>query len=483
MNKKVKIFSNYLKIIVCVALITCTFKYGYSYFNSLFRNETDGVSYGDSFHSMPEDSVDIIVLGSSHAQYSFIPSFMYQDTGLYSYVLGSACQPLKVSYEMLKEALKTQNPELVVLEVFTATPLKSTCDGDSCYVMSAYQMRDEERTNTIKMLPEDKQGTYLNDYLINHNNWRTINSLSDFEIEDWIDPCFGYVEQTTSLPVDNWWYPNTYYETEEVELNDEDRDALNNILSLCKDNGIELFLYMMPMEDIDVENQSYRYKVWQWADENEVRYIDFVDIAEELDYRLQIHNDGAHSMVNGSGYITDYLADYFVSNYDFSNHTDNENLDEIYSKYIGIYNIEVLKTEHNPLKYLPRLINYDGTVIMKYLGNDKGLDDEIKQNLSKMGVSEDFNSSEPYYAVFSGGQMVAHDKSELAYEIDGHQIIVNSLGINVDGSVMDDDESSKLTFVVYDEDYGEVATKRINVDSKQVWDLYYDYSYNYVLED
>ena len=104
-----KKFLSFIQIFIKGAiLLLCTLVI-YNFLNSMFLNKE--VYRGDSFHSLPEDTLDIVVLGSSNAQYSYVPEYTYLDDNLYSYVLGSACQPIKVSYEMLKEALKTQKPK------------------------------------------------------------------------------------------------------------------------------------------------------------------------------------------------------------------------------------------------------------------------------------------------------------------------------------------------------------------------------------
>jgi len=165
--KKKKLIPDFIQIVVKVALIVVTTFYLCTYLNKVFKSD---VNHGEQFHSMPENSLDVIVLGSSHAQFSFCPSFFYEDTGLYSYVLGSGCQPFEVSYEMLKEALKTQSPKAVVMEVYTAMPLRSICESDSCYVTASYQMTNEERIDTLNYLDKEKAKTYYNDFINNHNN-------------------------------------------------------------------------------------------------------------------------------------------------------------------------------------------------------------------------------------------------------------------------------------------------------------------------
>lgn len=466
---------NITKIVMGVILIISTFYFGYSYLNKVYK--TPNANYGESFHNMDEDSVDVLVLGSSHAQYSFCPTFFYEDTGLYSYVLGSACQPLNVSYEMLKEALKSQSPSLLVLEVYTATPLKEWCMGDSCYVMAEYQMTGEEKQNVIGFLPSDKAKEYRNEFINNHNNWRSVESFKDLyekKSSSFIDPCFGYVKSDASLPVDNWWYAPVYEGNEEVELEEEDVEALNNILSLCKEENIELLLYMMPMDGIDVLNQSYRYKVWDYAKENNINYIDFVDIGEELDYRMCVHNDGAHSYVNGASYITDYLANYIKDNYVIENHQSSEKLDKLYKSYSTIYTFDVLRTEYNPLKYLNRIINYKDTFLVSYRGSE--ISEEVKNYLILMGL--DINEDDNCYAIIKDEEVICKDNFEINTTIDKHEVVINDSGIYFDGSLLSDGDL--LSFVVFDEDYDDKVIKTIDYISGIPWDYGYDFNYNKV---
>ena len=219
------------RYLISTVIIVAVFIFSYLVLSTTFKGEE--VDENNSFHNLPENTMDVIVLGSSHAQYSFSPAFFYQDTGLFSYVLGTQCQPLEVSYSMLKEALKTQSPKTVILEVFTAMPLKSGCDGISCYITAGFQMRGDERYETLKKLPEDKYETYVNPFISLHNDWRTtdltfkdakelvINTISTLnekeenKLEN-VSGLFGFVDNYPTFPVENSWYANLIDERIEI---------------------------------------------------------------------------------------------------------------------------------------------------------------------------------------------------------------------------------------------------------------------------
>ncbi len=472
MNKIIKIFWNNIKIVLGLCLIVGTFYFGYNYLNSKFRNPE--AYYNDSFHNLPEESMDVIVLGSSHAQYSFCPDFFYEDTGLYSYVLGSAFQPLKISYLMLKEALKTQSPEMIILEVYTAT-LGDEPINENRYVLAEYQLTGEERKEAISYLSDDKRVDYYNEFINNHNNWRNLSSIDDLRVDKTsIESTMGYHQNSVYLPVENYWYSFIYDEDVDVELKQEDLDALNNIYDLCKENDIEILLYMVPMDNVTVEIQSYRHKVWDWANEHDIKYIDFLERDTEFDIRSAIHSDGFHLYTNGASVVTDLLADYVKDNYVFDKHNENDTLNSLYDKGTDYLIFDALSSEYNVEKYINRIVTYPGIVMFKYSGDSQV--DSIKNNLSKIGV--DLVDGQAFYGIVYNGELVASSSTALEYNFNGVDIKINDSAIEFNGNVVDCNEL--LTFVVSKSDFSSYKKKVVSYIDGQPWEDGYDFNYNKV---
>lgn len=266
-NKKKKIIE-IIQIPAKLLLILLIIFYSYEYLNKVFINKD--ISRGDEFRALPINSIDVLVLGSSDAQFSFVPNFFFEDTGLYSYVRGTPCQPLEVSYEMLKESLKTQKPKIVLLEVFTAMPLRKICEDDVCYVTAQYQMTGNEKYNTINYLPKEKAKEYRNEFINYHNDWRTrtdyesILPKNAFNSNKHIDSNFGYVYQYSGEEIPkNYWLPLEHNNDIDISLDFLDILSLNKIYALCKENNIELILYKTPLDSITQEDQSSLHKVWE----------------------------------------------------------------------------------------------------------------------------------------------------------------------------------------------------------------------------
>ncbi|GEM_PF-1765934 len=442
--------------LVLVALITLT---SYEVLNRVFYNNE--VSHGDDFKSLPEDSIDVIVLGSSHAQYSFVPSFFYEETGLNSYVLGTSCQPYQVSYEMLKEALKTQQPQMVIMEVFTALPLRSSCEGDFCYIMAEYQMTGKEKINVIKMLPEEKKNQYLNDFFTYHNDWKTKESFEPLNKEEnEISTGFGYIFQhaRAKLP-DNWWHASQYGYDIDIEIEEDDLESLNAIYDLCQKNNIELLLYKTPVDSFTREDQSMMHKMWEWADEHSVKYIDFFAESKKLSFYMGIHSDAFHAYINGASMITRRISDE-VNTYEIESY-DSEILKENYETEERTYTYYALQYETYPITYLKRLENTSGIVIVSYQASGSQLYKTLYNGILSLGVdSNSFINGSNYCAVIDAGKVVSEGKNTVEVSNADYDVSVTENGITINGE--EHLRKTNLLIIYYNKDTNEIVEKQID---------------------
>ena len=71
----------------------------------------------NGFYSEKENDIDVLALGTSNSFCSFNPLIMYEEYGIASYCFSTPAQPLRITRLYLEEALKTQKPQVVCLEV------------------------------------------------------------------------------------------------------------------------------------------------------------------------------------------------------------------------------------------------------------------------------------------------------------------------------------------------------------------------------
>lgn len=70
-----------------------------------------------AFYDQPDDTDEVLFLGTSHSALGISPMQIYEETGIISYNLSTSVQSLALSYHVLNEALVSQHPKLVVLDV------------------------------------------------------------------------------------------------------------------------------------------------------------------------------------------------------------------------------------------------------------------------------------------------------------------------------------------------------------------------------
>ena len=147
-------------------------------------------------------------------------------------------------------------------------------------------------------------------------------------------------------------------------------------------------MYKTPIDSLDDENLTYLHRVWDWAEQNDVPYIDFVDKSPKLDFYMCIHSDSFHSYITGASIITSDIAKYFNNNYQIE-HIDNEILEDKYNSSAQGFTLSYLDYEYDPSKYLSRLENYSGPILIVYdnINHNKNLDKFLnKYDISNLAV-------------------------------------------------------------------------------------------------
>lgn len=473
--------ANIVLIPIKILLVLLIVFVAYSYFDKVF--EVKGVERAEYFHRLPENSMDVVVLGSSHAQYSFAPSIFYDETGLYSIVMGSACQPLEVSYQMLKETLKTQSPKFVILEAYTAMPLREICEADVCYVHAQYMMTGKEKYRTIDFLPKEKADSYRNEFINNHNNWRDVENINDLKVdlrknkEYYVDGNMGYVIQYPQLPITNCWYAKSYEDVVDVELDELDLESLNNIYDLCLENGIQLILYKTPIDNIDVENYSYLMKVWQWCEEKNIPYLDMIALQSKIDFKMVSHSDSYHCNIVGANTITSeigrFINETYVDKELDTGHTEFNIINEAYRNDLLDKALDVYQYDRNVYRALERVKSSDLTMAIRYLPGTI-MQDQLKETLIEFGVNENFDYGKPYFAFINNNNNIILESNDLPIEMatENNKMIIGLDGINLNGEELGTE--GQLNIVFCKNNLGRCVLKNINIDGYP-WEYGYDY--------
>jgi len=238
---------------------------GFSVLNSLQPDEaSDRWKY---FYSLPPNSIDIVFMGNSHNFVAFNPHVIDKILNTNSYVVGFDAENIVASYYELKDVLKFQQPQAVVLETF-ALDLRRERMIDQGFI---YEFLDAGRMteNKIKLIAT----------LLFPDHLPGIFPLFRIRME-WEKPCFYLNNLKTQIQgLDNKGdiansgeliipivIPSEEYE-ESLSLPDldslepypENLDYFNKFLIACYQNHVIPLFVTTPIIHIDPRTYSETY--------------------------------------------------------------------------------------------------------------------------------------------------------------------------------------------------------------------------------
>ena len=89
--------------------------------NGVFSlKQEDGIVPMELFYEQEPGSIDVMFYGSSHTYSDINPAVLWEEQGIPSYDLAGSLQPLWNTYYYMKESLKYQRPQVMVVELVRA---------------------------------------------------------------------------------------------------------------------------------------------------------------------------------------------------------------------------------------------------------------------------------------------------------------------------------------------------------------------------
>lgn len=273
-----------------------------------------------TFYEQKKCSVDLLVLGSSHAYINIDPGTLWDGYGVAAYDLGAGSQPLWSTYYYLREALKTQRPKLVVLDVFMAVELTEKSQAYTDAATAAWSIlgmrHSGNRLEAVRLstVPERRTSYFLGwgEY---HNRTRYL-TREDFlknRGDVWYDSWKGsYLSRAVTACV----WPEDIRTEERTPLEPKTEAHLRKIIELTQAEGIPLLLIVVPYPAVSSFAQSVYNTVSDIAAEYGVSFVDFNrDFAAlEMDPAVEYY-DAHHMNVLGSRKFTEKLGALLAERY------------------------------------------------------------------------------------------------------------------------------------------------------------------------
>ena len=255
-----------------------------------------------NLYYQPRNSVDVLVVGTSLAYAGINTNVLWEEYGIASYNLCSAEQAFWVSYYTIREALKTQNPKVILLD---AKPAIYTRDYSKRgrTILSTFGIRGlENRIGAILACvekPEDAR-SYIVGLPEVHSNYAKLEA-SDFTWPADNDgrgiSWKGYNEEDNEEPHQK---PSLVWNNVRRNMNEREAEYARKIFELVRDRGITLMLIGMPNPDY-ANDHAYYNALWSIAEEYGISGINYND--PSLRFGLRYSSDFAdwqHLNVKGS---------------------------------------------------------------------------------------------------------------------------------------------------------------------------------------
>ena len=259
----------------------------------------------------PKDSIDVLFIGSSLTYCDIIPAAIYEKTEVTSYVLAGSTLNSALGYYYLKQGLKTQSPDLVMIEATSAFFKKQESFSKANIGYMPYGIN---RLGATLVTAESSERFGLLFPLYNyHELWQenSFDSIISPRPDRKPDINAGYTYITDIVPQPKR-VPRGVAEKEDIEFN---LGYLKKTVELCRKEGIEVELFLSPCCYYIAD----KYKDMLSEALPDVSFIDYSDYSEDMGLDMATDYCGKiHLNFYGADKFSDYLADRITDNFEIT---------------------------------------------------------------------------------------------------------------------------------------------------------------------
>ena len=274
----------------------------------------------DNFAQLPEDSIDMVFIGTSHQFCSINPDLLYEEYGINSFMLATSAQTVPMSYYAAMEAIELQHPDVIVFEMLYCTNDFRTVSPEMSHTFFDGMPMCHAKREAINDLIDENQRIY---YYLNfgryHSRWKNLTE-EDFQSGP-TSPRGNYFSNTV---IPNWSIPVIPQEEKE-EMPEEMFRYLEKIVELCDQNNVKLIWYVAPFNSQSNDSQSRiklfeRQKIFNWIGDyaagQGIPYYNLFYEIDQIGFDLERDfMDPQHLNCYGQEKLTRYMADMGYFNY------------------------------------------------------------------------------------------------------------------------------------------------------------------------
>lgn len=414
------------------------------------------------FYEEEENSIEVLFIGASTMFCTADPLVLYEEYGIAAYDYGSSSQPFELSYLFMQEALKTQKPKVIALEMLSVCKELDVNKADNLnYGITDMQLSGEKILGLMDMFRNDKgMGlSYLIPMVQYKDRWQELTR------EDFTDGYESYDNYTKGAytpdkVADAALDFSSYYEEKEAVIPERNREIFSRMVKLCRENDIELLLFKAPNVGWNIGETK---AVQELAEEYDLPFIEFYSLLDDLSIdRQQDFRDNSHFNRYGSEKASRYLGSYLKEHYDLTDYrmTDRENSwDKALKDRAHDRRNEALGKIASLPDYMSAL-PYDGhTVVFSVTGDVGSMEDFIRELAGAFGLEEEKLLAGGSFAVENGtciSGLIGPGDGEWKKELGRDYLKLTGYSITYNREIYQLADNG-LTILVYDDQWDQLT--------------------------
>lgn len=282
-----------------------------------------------AYYSEEEDTIDMVYIGASAAYTYWAPMEAWNDYGIASYVFASSSLPADAVKFMVKEALKTQSPELIVIDAREFISREDQIPEVSLrYCTDKAKFSADRLKLIIDTYPVIEGESGLLDLVFDlsmyHSRWNEVTTWNlSYLSDDYPSPYRGCEIFTEYRSIELQELSDV---TGSTALNSDAESLLYDLIDYLNTlEGIDILFVISPFreEEYVMEYDNYLEEIVVSAGFD---FINFNKLYDEigLDGSTDF-GDGAHVNIFGMEKYTAYFAGYINTTYDLPDRRQDKN--------------------------------------------------------------------------------------------------------------------------------------------------------------
>ena len=310
------------KIIGCVVTIGLIML-GINKLNVLLRPTNTDTMFSRiyAFDDLPENSIEVMIYGSSHAMKGIKAMDMYEQYGIGAFNYGTNWEHINTTKLFILDSFKSQTPKLAVIETYLAAAVLEDVDMNGEIFYTTYMGHSEERTSFLKQCFGNDLERWLSYYMplsAFHENWVNLDKSSFQPVDrnskaDSIKKVINNMGFSPSNQVTKIDMPKT--NVKQKKLGKSALSELDDIVEICKEKGSQILFVTVPYQ----KGFAYSDAMRAYAEKNGADYLNLFDYLDEIDIDPKTDfKDSGHLNTAGATKVTAFLSSYINQHYDLT---------------------------------------------------------------------------------------------------------------------------------------------------------------------